>query len=224
MKDWSTRRRAATVSALSLLVMASTSLLGWWWAGSPRADLAQWFAAAATAATLVAAIVAAMFAAGAFSLETAREERYREDQRRHQAERIASWVSLGPLEYGMKHVTSTVTLHVRNATDLPVYEVRVDILLVIRIGGTVLTHDDFRIFPVVPPGPVTTEKRQSMSIRMPDIVLNASTDERRSLIEDSTDEVLVSLSFRDTGNRWWRRTPTGVLEGPFGTKEGLGPR
>lgn len=52
---------------------------------------------------------------------------------REQAERVAAWIELGTQHYGPKEISSTMHLVASNATDLPVYQFRVDIRITLDL-------------------------------------------------------------------------------------------
>ena len=67
-------------------------------AGFSDGGTAAWLEGLATLAAFAAAIVAATYAAGAFRLETQRERRFVDAQRRSQAELVAAWFGLQKME------------------------------------------------------------------------------------------------------------------------------
>lgn len=133
---------------VSCTVAFVVAIVGWRWAGSEREDLAQWVMAGAAVATLIAAVGAAVFAASAFGLESERESRFQDGQRRQQAERIAAWFTTedAPVTgrkgevyfYQESHV-----VHLRNASDLPV--TGVDVL--VAIEGTLVVRIQRDVLP-----------------------------------------------------------------------------
>jgi hypothetical protein len=85
---------------------------------------------------------------------------------------------------------------VRNASDLPVYDVIVEFHFASpRIDGSLWTLARGQTRRrLIPPG--------ESFVPMPDAMLREIVD---------TDSYLVAMSFRDAGNRQWRRDPDGVL-------------
>lgn len=199
---------AGVYSIIAVVAIIIFSLIGWGWARSERADLAQWLTAVSSAATLVAAIIAASFAAGAFRLETTREERYREDQRRQQAERFAAWYDI--VQEGVRinddppswTVTSRV-IQVRNASDLPVTSITFTLF---HEGDEITTH----WVPIVPPStePIPLYLTQDSL---------AALDEMDAALLEGHEEPYphnldVDLTFTDAAGRLWYRRHDGDLQ------------
>ena len=133
-----------TVTAVVLVAAVLAGILwGWWWSGADRDELAGWVEAGATAAAFLAAAVAAVFAAGAFRLESRREERWEDQQRSAQAGLVAAWFEVrvekwtvdtardGALAFltPSSGTYSVPSVAYRNASDVPVTQVRVDLMV-----------------------------------------------------------------------------------------------
>lgn len=133
-----------TVTAVVLVAAVLAGILwGWWWSGADRDELAGWVEAGATAAAFLAAAVAAVFAAGAFRLESRREERWEDQQRSAQAGLVAAWFEVRvekwtvdtPRDGALAFLTPNSGTHsvpsvaYRNASDVPVTQVRVDLMV-----------------------------------------------------------------------------------------------
>ncbi|KAB2811124.1 hypothetical protein F9L07_04150 [Pimelobacter simplex] len=186
---------------LGILAIAALAVIGREWAGSDRADLAQWVMAGASVVTLFAAVVAAVFAAGAFNLETAREERYRQDQRRYQAERVAAWFAYIDVQGAYKRRTRGFM--VRNASDLPVTNVN---LYLFFDGNPVAMQS----VTVAPPAD------EPVHHRLDSLVGDALDRARERFTEIHGDEVLVpsatvDITFTDAAGQRWHRKATGEL-------------
>jgi hypothetical protein len=184
------------------------AVVGWQWAGSKREDLAQWLMAGAAVATLLAAIGAGVFAAGAFTLETEREDRYRDDQRRYQAARFAAWYDVihEEIDTGSLRGTQVRRIRViraRNASDLPVTSVR--FLLAID-GQRVATH----WVPLVPPSaePVDLPLSHDAIWALDSVEQNLRDDHPDA---DYLPAITVHVAFRDAAGQRWTRTHEGDL-------------
>ena len=110
----------------------------WWLADSPGSDFPAWLSAWATVFGVAAAIVAGFYAARAFRLEFQRERRWEEGQRTAQASLVGAWP--GALKFGSYERTGGiyepdtttivgVSVYARNASPLPVSEVRITFVL-----------------------------------------------------------------------------------------------
>jgi hypothetical protein len=112
---------------ITAAVLALAALGNWIIGG---ASFASWFEAVSTFAAVMAAMYAGLYAANAWKLETAREQRWAEDKRQSQAGLVAAWP--GPAAYvydsddpGGQLDPVAVTgleISVRNASQLPVTE------------------------------------------------------------------------------------------------------
>jgi hypothetical protein len=196
-----------------VLTVGGFSVAGAEWSDS---SLTAWIEALATCAAFLAAVVAARYAAAVFAIEDARDQRRLDAELREQAEKVAAWLVVGTQTWGQTVATSTVELVVRNASDLPVYEFDVQLEVAMEVLGESQVHADHRIFPTVPPGsPAITEKRADAKLLLPETYTAASSEEKRQIMADSADETRVRVTFRDAGNRWWKRNADGTLEGPL---------
>lgn len=194
---------------LGMTAVAGIAIVGWNWAGGngTRAQFAAWLEATATIATVVAAVAAAVFAAGAFKLETDREEQFRRDQRKHQAERVAAWFDWEWTErpesaYARAARVRRPVVRVRNASDLPVTEVHVTV----RLAGSTLgrmTH------PLVPPDQDLIEVNAEIKEGLDEF--NAYRDSADVDLEDLESQPCVDISFTDSGGRRWKRHHGGQL-------------
>ncbi|WP_377322634.1 hypothetical protein ACFJIY_24500 [Pimelobacter simplex] len=106
------------------------AIIGRDWAGTKRDDAAQWIMAGASLATLIAACVAAAFAGGAYRIEARREDRLLDGELKHQASRVAAWLSTATFEPVLSGAPNYKAppqvrdvVRIRNASDLPVTDV-----------------------------------------------------------------------------------------------------
>ena len=197
------------------------SLIGWGWSGAERTELAQWLMAATSAVTLVAAIVAAFYAAGAFRLESAREERWNDAQRRAQAALVAAWPAgdvgmarVGELneetgKYPIAEWVTSASITLRNASEVPVTRVRAQVLIEVTGDGV---SDEYELgrheLAVLPPGEggltvlVTTTRNAAERLRFAG---HHSEDQEIKF------EPQVFLTCVDSAGITWSRWPTGEL-------------
>lgn len=138
-----------------------------------------------------AAIVAAIFAGLVYRREERRDARREAERRQAQATKVAAWVDL-PSGEGVVHV------HIRNASDVPVYDVRVSI----HRTPEVKPYEPVEYQPayrwelsVVPPG---TEPR----------LIPLPTDE---LFGGSPKRFVTSMTFHDAAGIYWFRNAYGEL-------------
>jgi len=158
-------------------------------------------------------LVAAAVVAGVFSFRLLRTERDRDDRaeiatRAAQASLIASWADceIGH-EYGKKPGAPTthylaVFAVLRNASQLPVYDVSIDWKL-FAVGKAEPTLGRWWQ-NVVPPDATPSQCDPEVEIRLP---LLDPEDWRSQL-----DRVQTILEFRDAHGHWWRRGSDGRLE------------
>ncbi|MSY84241.1 MAG: hypothetical protein F2693_05900 [Actinobacteria bacterium] len=208
---------------------------GWSWAGRDRDELAGWVEAGATAAAFVAAAVAAVFAAGAFRLESRREQRWEEQQRSAQAALIAAWFEMRPEEWshdgdrnlawmfpssGTDHIPSVAY---RNASDVPVTRVRVELLMAAvdaETGGESGHQFGVMTRELIPP----SSERGHWDLD------ESMVDKREELVGEATnagyDQTLtrVVLEFTDAAGRRWVRDADGRLTLTFEPRDPRPPR
>lgn len=189
-------------------VTFSVAMVGWRWAGSERADFAQWLMAGAAVATLLAAIGAAVFAAGAFSLESDRENRFQDSQRRFQAERVAAWhgheePARDPHLKSLRPPTPHDVVRMRNASDLPVTHVTCVLKLATTKVGTVnLT--------ILPPSdtPMVVPLNSRLTRKLHDVTLQfRAAHASGTPIPAPT----IDIEFTDAAGRRWSRAFSGTL-------------
>lgn len=144
------------LAALGIVSVVAVGWLAKWGSDKYNESLADWVAAVATLAAFLAAVIAAVFAAGAFRLESEREQRWTEAQTTAQASLVAAWYGTkkvtvsgdDPLSRVMRNVRMSPDhgVWVRNASEVPVQQARAAVLL---RGGQVAAVVDVG---VVPPG------------------------------------------------------------------------
>lgn len=198
---------AVSLGLASLMVVGGLTVWGWNWADTTRTELAQWIMAATSIATLVAAVIAAVFAAGAFRLESDREDRWNDTQRRVQASVVAAWAdgiqmasgNIGPL---------SVLVRVRNASDVPITSVVITVLM--RTLGPSGAEHGSHVFGatskrLIPPN----AQEHTISIDAQPFV------NTRDLLPEGVPSLefqpYVSIEFTDSAGIRWLRTHHGLL-------------
>lgn len=178
-------------------------------AGFSDSSTAHWIEAFATLAAFAAAIIAATYAAGAFRLETRRENRYTRAQRRAQAELVAAWYGIetmpAPASVGVRHMPGIL---LRNASPLPVTNVHIQASAVVTDANTGETHIHVAIedkVGLLPPAsePIRHEARG-----------RAELIAAKTVATDATHEVHIEVAilFTDAGGRHWHRDENGSLQ------------
>jgi hypothetical protein len=159
-----------------------------------------WFGAGASGGALVAAALAARAAWAVLRVERGRDEEEREAQKRVQAERFAGWASVVRSDPADSGSPSKWGASLRNASELPVYEVRV-VYEPIASGYEVEDPADLE---VVPPGEwMVTGHHLYPRPSQPRFRPDAGD------IPDLT--YRIALRFTDAAGRWWRRDRQGAL-------------
>jgi hypothetical protein len=178
--------------------------------GATNTDGASWIEAISTLAAVVIATIAALFAGRAFVLEDRRERRAQQDLQQFQAARVAVWAEVAKTraQQGgrLRTYPGQLTIHLRNASDLPVTQVTVTLQLHgTKVDGNRWTTwgDDVE-FPLLPPA--STPRAEQ--VRLP----QRFADEWADYVDDGGPEVTLAVSFRDSNNRWWVRYFDGTLE------------
>ncbi|WP_418057294.1 hypothetical protein [Pimelobacter simplex] len=191
------------IGLISIAAIMILAIVGWCWSGAHRDELAQWLMAAGTGATLIAAVAAAVFAADVHRIELEREERFEVADMRAQADNVAAWGLATPRRPTTTGQTIfTWELSVRNASPLPVYDVRYLARTILTIDGVTSVQHHAPLFShVLPPGPEAVPLT-TLSMEIP------TRDARFGR------KLQIQYAFRDTGGRWWRRDEAGVLHGP----------
>lgn len=153
-------------------------------------DVPTWVSAIAAIGALVAAIVAGRTAKRIFLLELARDKDATEEKKRSQATHISAWAKWTKTNVGH----NLPMLIIRNASDLPVYDVQFDLVDQLNV---VLSseHQD-----VLAPSEQPVE-----------LALVISADRRAGLSEAKGQSLRVRLSFRDSSGTAWMRETDGSL-------------
>jgi len=163
-------------------------------------DLSSWVTALVTAAALGAAIYAGRHAAKLLRIETERDREREDNERRGQASLVAAWRGVVPLFPNVPaNNDGTYGPVVRNGSELPIYQVQVEIL---PIGQTTGTH--VFIFEVLPPGQWFVHTRDGGIYTTRPVTLDPE------LKKDP--EYQVAVSFRDAAGATWRRDQYGILQ------------
>ncbi len=155
-----------------------------WW-GAPWADI---LTATFTALTLFLAIV---IAKREHSKSREEQAKARELDERAQASRVFAWFTVRPVGVVRDDPVppaSIHTLHVHNASGLPVFDVAI-------VQEPTFTEGD-----------VLLRRRVLMPSDEPETRLD---DEEMPVQEASVE--LAEMSFRDAAGRWWKRTVDGEL-------------
>lgn len=211
-------KRGETIAAISMVgatVIIVSTIVGWRWAGSDRADFAQWLMAGTAVATLFAAVAAAVFAAGAYQLEVRREDRHVTEQRRAHAERFSGWCGTG--SYSAKTAKGDTLFDVpvdavflRNVSDLPMSNV----YAVVRTaeGESLGTID----VGLVPPSDEPLQTHFTLELaEKADAARRAAEDEetidQAGIVIRPAFRLLVELWFTDAAGHSWRRRADGLL-------------
>ena len=208
----------ALVCAVGVAGVLGLAALGWRWADDPRGNYASWLAAIATVAAFLAAIIAAFYAAGAFRLESERENRWLEEQRRAQASLVAAWIGSAELpivggggfspyaEAAMRASNTAEGVYLRNASDVPVTQLQYRLFLGFQPCGT-------RWYGTFPPAA--------------DPIFVPFRDADTTLANDGSQviggEYEVGISFRDAAGYIWYRAPNGRLVAGLPPWESVAP-
>lgn len=161
--------------------------------------------AASSVVTLVAAVSAAVYAAGAFRLESDREEKWALAQRRGQAGSIAAWPSVSDYAADEQGRVTGATVFIRNNSELPATNVKVTLRVeASSAAGVDLSYTSKpKEVGLLPP---TVGDNDSQWVRVDADRLPVYT-----LREQSTPRLYAEIQFRDAGGVLWQRTWTGYL-------------
>ena len=118
-----------------------------------------------------------------------RDARVREKtEKQHQAEQVSAW----PVYFGLRNKKAFVLI--ANNSSLPVYDVAISYGAAYGAGGKYLTGSKMnRVVSLVPPGQyfIDSPKHPGHGMHV---------------------KLGISISFRDSGGKFWRRDATGTLE------------
>jgi len=207
------------INAAVLVLSGSAIVLGFSIAGtawSEDSSITDWMQAVATTAAFIAAGIAARYAASILDLEQRRDDDRARTELQHQAERLAAWGlgESGPSGTSGGDQVWKFSVYLRNSSTLPVFDCRMCIRTVMDVFGEVheKRHADLSV-SVMPPGDAP-EKVTDVTMNLPPsawVPDNSTTSDASQL----TRRLMIDMTFRDTGSRWWRRDEEGTLTGPF---------
>lgn len=200
-----------TVFAGACVVFAASMVIGLA-VGADPGSFADWLAAVSTLAAFGAAVVAARYAAGAFDLESVREQRWVDNERSSQARQVAAWAGVKEVENrasgsvpgvfdklfesGILPRTSTLEgVYLRNASDLPVTQVSIRLFLADEPAGRMRLG-------VIPPAGVPLFVRTPNEMKVP---------ANPEVLDIDGAEPTVGLAFVDAAGRQWCREPDGTF-------------
>lgn len=203
------------LGASVLILVTGLTAWGWRWAGTSRTELAQWAMAASSVWTLIAAVAAAVYAAGAFKLESDREDRWNDTQTRAQASVVAAWpeVIVWTTERDDDGylvdvpIPQAVRVMLRNASDVPVSDVAITaVARLTDLQGRHLQSYDFgrATRELLPPTATPLHTTVGPEGDVTDWVYPEE-------VNFSQWRVFVSLKFTDAGGRTWVRNHDGIL-------------
>jgi hypothetical protein len=181
---------AAMATRVALIVVRTVM-------GMDLGDLPSWIEAIATVAALSAAVYAGLHAAKLLKIEINRDREREENERRQQASLVAAWRGVVPAHPDVQGNTDgTYGPVVRNASELPIYQVNVQILL---IGGGEMTF----MAEVLPPGQWFVHYQDRGFYTTQPVVLNPALR--------AVPDYQVAVAFRDAAGNMWRRDVNGNL-------------
>jgi hypothetical protein len=173
-------------------------------------DVPTWIQAIATVLALIAASVAAVVAWKVLGVERRRDRQRQGAEERAQAEKVAAWPSVVRTDPADPNSAPKWGAAVRNASDLPVYQVHVEYRPITPGRGQMAIVSE-----VVPPGDWRPSGRElyPSETRYPNpSVYPGGSTLRRAAQDDLPDRnFVISLRFTDAANRVWHRDRYGVL-------------
>lgn len=198
--------RIVTIAVGAVLIVTGLACAGVGLDDGSVSDLPAWLEGVSTLAAVVAASAAAIYAAGAFQLETQREDRFVDAQRRHQAERVAAWHVLrrsvsDPTERPLAFAPSTNVVRARNASDLPVTSAT----FVLQFGDEMIGAQELAVLPP------STEPMDVPLERELIIALQGARERFTPDFPGHPPPVAIDLAFTDAAGQRWRRTAAGSL-------------
>ncbi|MCF6377471.1 hypothetical protein L2K70_07625 [Nocardioides KLBMP 9356] len=171
-------------------------------------SLSDWLSALGAVGALLAASGAAWAAWSTLTVERRRDGVLEAERRQAHASTVAVWVS----DVTDRLLTSlsgepeldVVTINLRNASALPVTEVKVAILFELE-PGVLKPFGDLRTIPVLPPS-----EGEPHEVRM-QTLLSVRLDEFVNLHSTPLNRVVIRLRFKDASGLEWRRDTPGTL-------------
>lgn len=192
---------ALAVGGLSLA--ASEWLVGTW---------PEWIEALATAAAFLAAAVAALYAAGVFSLEEARDRRREVAEHQAQAELVAVWLARGVGTSSGPELSRQYEVQVRNASDLPIFDLRISASITMTFGGRRLPHKAAFAAQLLPPTDAPQGIARGTAVwTVPADVHALPHETRKEVLSTRRETQAITYTFRDSGGRRWARDDEGRL-------------
>jgi hypothetical protein len=163
-------------------------------------DLSSWVTALVTAAAFGAAIYAGRKAAGLLRVETERDRKREDDERRGQASLVAAWRGVVPAYPNVPaNNDGTFGPVVRNGSELPIYQVNVEIL-----SPGPMTGELVFIYEVLPPGQWFVHVQDRGFYKTRQVTFHSELK--------NVPEYQVAVSFRDAAGAIWRRDEHGILK------------
>lgn len=197
-------KRTIFIVAAALAVILSVTILIAWGIGRPLREFPAWLEAISTLAAFLAAAVAVQYAAGAFRLESQREQRWEDTQRSSQATQVAGW--FGAIERNFRdahgeprHWYKEPGVFLRNASDVPVGLVSIQL----RYGDEVLGHQHVK--QLAPSDEPTFVKMD------PDLLNKVQSATMQSAGPGSEEHPTVAIQFTDSAGVRWTRSHEGQL-------------
>ena len=157
-------------------------------------DVPTWIAALSTVGALVAAIVAGRAAWRLLGLEATRDRNAFADKKTVQASRVSAWAKWERSAEGAESDYDIPLLSVRNASDLPVYAVLLELF---NSRDQLVSTERVDVLPPTD-GPID----------LPHVVSDA---EHSALQGDYGSKLQVKITFRDASGRTWVRQVDGLL-------------
>jgi len=163
-------------------------------------DVPTWIAALATVVAFAAAGWAAIAAWKVLAVERRRDRAQQAREERAHAERVAAWPSLVTVDPNDASSAEVWGVTMRNAGDMPIYQVRVERVPTVSGGG-----ESHVIFEVVPPG----EWLVNRGVMYPRP--RTSSAARSHVGPTPPRPYVIEMTFTDVTERTWHRDGRGRL-------------
>ncbi len=166
-------------------------------------DILPWVEPLGTVLAVVAASVASVFAVAAYRREVRRDEAREQVERSAQASLVAAWPVL--FNYDGSRDTGSSGYAIRNASELPIRDVRITWLGGDKDFDPVATHIDL---PLVPPSvdPLWIRDGQPYTLLPGEVAVHGA-----DLPSSGRWSSLFRLQFRDSADTLWARDREGRL-------------